>query len=81
MAGGGAAAVVHGGMAVLRKASSLGTGGLANPLLAFGEALGALLVSVVVLAVPVLAVALVVLLIAGAGRLLRRRARPAAAGA
>ena len=83
VAGGGAAAIVHGGMAVLRKASSLSTGGLANPLLAFGEALGALLVSIVVLVVPALAIALVVLLLAGAVRLLRRRAatpplRPAA---
>ena len=78
-AGGGAAGVVHLGTAVLRKMSSLGTGGLANPLLGFAEAFGAFAVSVIVLAVPVLAVVVVVLLVAGAARVLRRRRRNAPA--
>jgi hypothetical protein len=73
-AGGGAAGVVHLGTAVLRKMSSLATGGLANPLLAHAEAFGALLASVIALAAPVLALVVVVLMIAGAVRLLRRRA-------
>lgn len=77
-AGGGAAGAVHLGTAVLRKLSSLGTGGLANPLLALAEAFGALVVSVLALAVPALAVFVVVLVFVGAARLLRRRARPAA---
>jgi hypothetical protein len=78
-AGGGAAGVVHVGTAVLRKMSSLGTGGLANPLLALAEAFGALVVSVIVLAVPVLAVVVVVLVFAGAARVLRRRLQAPAA--
>ena len=73
-AGGGAAGVVHLGTAVLRKMSSLATGGLANPLLAHAEAFGALLASVIALVAPVLALVVVVLLIAGAVRLFRRRA-------
>jgi hypothetical protein len=75
-AGGGAAGTVHLGTAVLRKMSSLGTGGLANPLLALAEAFGALVVSVVALAIPMFALAVVFLLIVGAARLLRRRTRP-----
>ena len=73
-AGGGAAGVVHLATAVLRKMSSLGTGGLANPLLALAEAFGALVASIVALVAPVLALVVLVLLVAGAARLMRRRA-------
>ncbi len=78
LAGGGAAGAVHAGTAMLRKASTLGTGGLANPLLAFAEAVGAFVVSLVAVALPLLAVALAALAVAAALRWLRRRA--AAAG-
>lgn len=67
VAGGGAAGAVHAGLAVLRKLSSLTTGGLANPILSTAEAGGSLAVAVLALALPllawlVLAVALVLLL-------------------
>jgi hypothetical protein len=78
LAGGGVAGTVHVGTAMLRKVSTLGTGGLANPLLAFVEAVGALVVSLVVVAIPVLAVVVAALLLAGALRLLRRRRATAA---
>lgn len=81
VAGGGAAGAVHAGTAVLRKLSSLTTGGLANPVLAFAEAVGSFVTTVVALALPVLAIALVVLALAAAVRLLRRRgARERATG-
>jgi len=69
IAGGGASGVVHLSLAALRQISSLTTGGFANPLLALGEAMGSLLVSLVALLAPVLAVAGVALVV---GMLLRR---------
>jgi hypothetical protein len=76
-AGGGAAGSVHVSLALLRQLSSLATGGVANPLLALAEAVGALLVSLLALLAPLLTLAIVALLVAGAVRLARHRARRA----
>jgi uncharacterized protein DUF4126 len=74
LAGGGTAGVFQGVTAMARGLSSLGTGGLANPLLATAEAGGATLLSVLSITVPVLAVLLVAgLLFLGVKRLLFRR--------
>ncbi len=72
VAGGGAAAAVHGSLALVRKLSSLATLGLANPLLAAGEAVAALVVVVMAIAVPLLAVGALLLAV---GLLLRRAGR------
>jgi len=83
IAGGGAAGVVHGSMALLRKLSSLATGGLGNHVVATGEAGGSLALSALAVLAPLAALAgllLVALLLARAVR--RRRAlRAAATGA
>jgi hypothetical protein len=77
IAGGGAAGTVHVSLALLRHVSSLTTGGLANPILAFAEAAGALVLSLIALAAPVLALTGVALLLAVALRIVRRRRRTA----
>ena len=69
--GGGVAGTIHGGLAVVRKLSSLATGGLGNPVLATGEAGGSLAVSLLALALPLVAL----LLLAVALAFLLRRAR------
>jgi hypothetical protein len=72
VAGGGVAGVIQAGTALLRLQSSGFTGGLANPVLATAELLGALALSVMGLLVPVLAAGLVVLVLLGLGFLYRR---------
>ena len=60
IAGGGAAGVVHGGLALVRKLSSFTTGGLANHVVATGEAGGSVALSAVAIAAPLLALICVV---------------------
>lgn len=72
VAGGGVAGVIQAGTALLRLQSSGFTGGLANPVLATAELLGALALSVMGVLVPVLAAVLVVLVLLGLGFLYRR---------
>lgn len=72
VAGGGAAGLVQSSTAFLRFQSSGFTGGLANPVLATGELLGALTLSVLGVLAPVLAAVLVVLVLVGLGWLYRR---------
>jgi hypothetical protein len=72
VAGGGAAALVQSSTALLRVQSSGFTGGLANPVLATGELLGSLTLSVLGVLAPVLAAGLVVLMLVGLGWLYRR---------
>jgi len=72
VAGGGAAGLVQSSTALLRFQSSGFTGGLANPVLATGELLGSLTLSVLGVLAPVLAAGLVVLVLVGLGRLYRR---------
>lgn len=60
IAGGGAAGVVHGAMALVRKASSLTTLGFGNPVISTAEAGGAVALSTLAVFVPMLAVGFVV---------------------
>ena len=54
IAGGGAAGIIQGGSVLLRGKSALATGGAANPLVAAGEAVGAGILSILAILVPVL---------------------------
>ena len=73
IAGGGAAGVVQGGTTLLRAASTATTGGLGNPVVSTGEAVGAVSLSVMSVLAPALAVALLVVLGVLVGRRVRRR--------
>ena len=80
IAGGGAASVVHGGMALLRGGSSVGTGGLANPLVSTAEAGGSFALAFLAIFIPFAGLVAVALVAYGGTRLLRRwRSRPAPA--
>lgn len=79
VAGGGMAGSVQAGTVALRQLSSLGTGGLANPVIATLEAGGAIGLAVAALLVPALALLTVVALLAVVWRLVRRRRRLVAA--
>jgi hypothetical protein len=72
VAGGGAAGIVHGLTAALRAKSTVLTGGFGNSAVATAELGGALLVSLLALAAPLAAFAIVVLLLWLAFRLVRR---------
>jgi Domain of unknown function (DUF4126) len=72
IAGGGAAGLTQGLTSLMRAKSTVMTGGLGNHVLATGEWGGALLVSLLALAFPVIAVALVAVFSWFAIRLLRR---------
>ena len=72
IAGGGAAGAVHGLTSLLRVKSTTMTAGFGNHAIATGEVAGALLVSLLALAAPLAAVALVALFCWFAVRLLRR---------
>ena len=65
IAGGGAAGLTHGVTSLLRAKSTVTTGGLANPVVATTELGGALGLSLLALALPVFALLLVVVMIAG----------------
>ena len=58
--GGGLAGVIKGSTSLLRGASTLASGGLANPILSTAEAAGAFLIAVAAIVVPVVAFVLVV---------------------
>jgi hypothetical protein len=75
IAGGGLAALVHGATGVARAASTATTGGLANPVVAAAEAGGATLLSILAIAAPIAAFALLVLLALVIWRLVPRRSR------
>ncbi len=59
IAGGGMAGLVQGTTVLARGASSAGTGGLANPLIATVEWMGSIVVSTLAMIVPLLLVAMV----------------------
>lgn len=81
IAGGGMAGLVQGTTVVARGASTVTTGGIANPLFATFELVGAVVVSVLAVVVPIAMVVSVVLLLALIiWRLLRRRPTLAVAG-
>ena len=77
IAGGGIAGLTQGLTGVLRAHSTVLTGGLGNPVIATAELGGALLISVLALVAPAAAVALVILFLLVAIRLLRRLFRRA----
>jgi ABC-type amino acid transport substrate-binding protein len=70
IAGGGMAGLMQAGSMVARVASTASTGGLANPLVATGEWLGSLLLTVLAIVAPLL---VIFLLLAGILCWLRRR--------
>jgi len=67
VAGGGTAGAVQGVTVLARSASSLTTGGLGNPLVSTGEAGGSIATAGLALMLPWIALALVVLFLAGIG--------------
>ena len=76
IAGGGVAALIQGSTVMARGASSAGTGGLANPILATVELGGSLVTSLLSLVVPVLVVALIAVALFFVGkRILKKPAR------
>ncbi len=81
IAGGGAAGLTQGLTSLLRVKSAVVTGGLANPVVATGELGGAVGMSLLALAFPLVSVALVALFCFFAVRMVRRllRGRPGAA--
>jgi hypothetical protein len=77
IAGGGAAGLIHGAGAALRASSTLGTGGLGNPVVATAELAGSLVVSLLALAAPLVALALLGIIGLAALSVLRRFLRRA----
>ena len=77
IAGGGIAGLTQGMTGILRAHSTVLTGGLGNSIIASAELVGAALISLLALAAPTLAIALVVLFLIAALRLVRRRFRAA----
>lgn len=75
IAGGGVAGITQGITALLRAKSAVLTGGLGNPVVATAELAGALLVSLLALAAPLAALAVVIVFLWLAIRLLRRLLR------
>jgi hypothetical protein len=75
IAGGGVAGVTQGLTAMLRAKSTVFTGGIGNPVIATAELGGATLVSLLALAAPFAALALVILFFWLAVRLVRSLAR------
>jgi hypothetical protein len=75
IAGGGLAGATQGTTALLRGHSTVLTAGLGNPVVATGELVSALAVSVLAILAPWIALLLAVLLLVAAYRLLRRRGR------
>jgi hypothetical protein len=77
IAGGGIAGLTQGLTGILRAHSTVLTGGLGNPVIATAELGGALLISFLALVAPAAAIALVILFLLVAIRLLRRLFRRA----
>jgi hypothetical protein len=75
VAGGGIAGVTQGLTGMLRAHSTVLTGGLGNPVIATAELGGAVLISLLALVAPAVAIALVILFLLAAIRLLRRLIR------
>lgn len=84
IAGGGAAGVIHGGMAAIRAAASTATGGLGNSVISTAETASASIVAVLACVLPILAVVLagaaIYLLVRAGITLKRKMARSGPAG-
>ena len=72
IAGGGAASITQGVTTLIRANSTAFTGGLGNPVVATGELGGAALISILALAVPFVALGLVILFCFYAVRTIRK---------
>jgi len=72
IAGGGVAGLTQGLTGILRAQSTVLTGGLGNSVIATAELGGAVLITVLALAAPMIAIALVVMFLLAALRLVRR---------
>lgn len=77
IAGGGAAGITQGVTTMIRANSTVFTGGLGNPVIATGELGGAAIVSLLALAVPFVALGVVILFCWFAVRTIRRLLRRA----
>lgn len=75
IAGGSVAGIVQGATVATRSASTISTGGLANPLVSTLELAGALTTSVLSIFVPLLVVVLIPVFVVFFGRLLVRKLR------
>lgn len=75
IAGGGTASFTQGVTAILRAKSTVFTGGFGNPVIATGELGGSILLSLLALAAPLAAFAVVILILWLALRLIRRQRR------
>jgi len=75
IAGGGTASFTQGVTAILRAKSTVFTGGFGNPVIATGELGGSVLLSLLALAAPLAAFAMVILILWLALRLIRRQRR------
>ena len=73
IAGGGTASFIQGVTTILRTKSTVVTGGFGNPVIATGELGGSVLLSLLALAAPLAAFAVVILLLWLALRLIRRK--------
>jgi len=73
IAGGGTASFIQGVTTILRAKSTVVTGGFGNPVIATGELDGSVLLSLLALAPPLAAFAVVILLLWLALRLIRRK--------
>jgi hypothetical protein len=73
IAGGGVAGAIQATTVAARGASTLGTGGLANPLVSTAEAGASAGLTILALVLPVLAAAAAVVILMLLGRALRRR--------
>jgi len=81
VAGGGVAAVTKGSAALVRAKTGLTTGGLGNPLIAAGETVGSVGLSLLAIALPLVCLLIVLALLAWAvRRLIRRRIQARDAG-
>ena len=75
IAGGGTASFIQGVTTILRAKSTVFTGGFGNPVIATGELGGSVLLSLLALAAPLAAFAVVILILWLALRLIRRQRR------
>jgi len=81
IAGGGMAGLVQGTTVVARGASSVGTGGLANPLISTLELVGSVVLSILIIIVPILTFCVLVAVVwFVARRFLRKKQTVAVAG-
>jgi uncharacterized protein DUF4126 len=81
IAGGGAAGLVQGTTVVARSASSLGTGGLGNPIVATAELGGAVVTSILAIVAPVLVLVLLGLFLFVFGRKVMSKSKKAVGAA